>query len=374
MSVNARPRSGRSVFVTTDGMNRLLLISPVAGAMALVYVVSHGPPLAGGHGIGTGLAAIYLGVLSIAAPVVVARLILRLGNAGRSIAGGMRTVHDSAPSSLGTRWQLMAIIAGAAISLTGLAISARLAGSVEAGTHPHALALFTGMASTSLLVAGLTPAPGLVGWAVLLGLVDATRVTRELRVQRAARLARVVGVPLLGAGGAAAALLGSPLLGLGGALLGAATWIRTGRAVNKDVRVRQRMAAGHEALVLFVGTHTAGDVAVRVDRRIGRDDTGREYPDVPADLDTVSIVEEGGRVVGAIGPRERAAHRAGVGAPWTMVPIASIVILEPRCPAVELLPELGRHGFALVSGPVDLGYVTPSVLGRVVGVWLREPH
>lgn len=87
----------------------------------------------------------------------------------------------------------------------------------------------------------------------------------------------------------------------------------------------------------------------------------------------VSLVESEGQIIGAIGPRQRAARsalRSDRPSDAIMVPIASLAVLEPRSPAVELLPELARHGFALVSGPTGLAYVIPATLGRQVGSWV----
>jgi hypothetical protein len=137
--------------------------------------------------------------------------------------------------------------------------------------------------------------------------------------------------------------------------------------------VRRRLTELRLPLVQFLSTHAAGDIAVVATDRAA---PGAVVPSMTAAAEhggDLFIVKTDGRVVGVIGPRERAALAGqDADAQSVMVPIASVVVLEPRSSGVELLPELARHGFALVDGPGGLGYVTPAVLGRRVGAWVRS--
>ncbi|MBI3747307.1 MAG: hypothetical protein HY262_00435 [Chloroflexi bacterium] len=87
----------------------------------------------------------------------------------------------------------------------------------------------------------------------------------------------------------------------------------------------------------------------------------------------VVAVEAGGGVVGAIGPRQlttRGALTRDERGTEAMVQLGSLRLLGPALPAVELIPEIARHGFALVTGPDGLGYVEASDLGRQIRIWI----
>jgi hypothetical protein len=157
------------------------------------------------------------------------------------------------------------------------------------------------------------------------------------------------------------------------------TWRRCRRAADQDVIARWQGAAGQDALVRFLCVHTAGEVARQATHRVRSDDAARVVGAGLRGVDTVSLVEADGEIIGAIGPRQRSARRAtGAHGPCgaIMVPIGSLALLEEGSPAASFLPEMARHGFALVSGPAGLTYVDPATLGRRVGSWAgrEEPR
>jgi hypothetical protein len=364
-----RPRAARREALAPD------LTWPTAmaaGLVALAYLPVHGPLIPDMEGIAAGLAVLYAAALSVMAPMIIEGIILRAGGGVGPIVLMRQRSTRLATEVLGSRWRIAAIIAGTIVSLAGVAAGAVLSAGMDPGTPAHEIAGVALTVNAVLLAGVLFPAPGFTGWALLLALIDATCAGSEQRVQLAARVARVVGVPILGAGSTAAALAGSPPLAVVGILLAVMTWRRCQQAAEQDAINRRLAAAGQDALVRFLCVHTAGQVARRVTRRVRSGNATSVAGAGLPDIDRVLLVEAHGEILGAIGPRQRSARRA-TGAPGPsgaiMVPIGSFALLEPRSPAVELLPEMARHGFALVFGPAGLAYVDPAQLGRRVGAW-----
>lgn len=368
-------REQRVVPRLSDGLgtDRTWPTAWTAGLVAVAYLALHGPPAPGAHAIAAGLAALYLGVLSVMAPAIVRRITLRLGGASGRVVPVARGLDDLASDVLPSRWRISAIIAGAAVSLAGTVAGAGLSDSLDPGTHVHAVAAVVLAVNAALLAIALVPTPGFTGWEFLLGLVDAACARPEQRVQRAARVARWVGTPVLGAGGAMAVLAGHPVLAIACISLAVMTWRRGGWAADQDASVRRQLAAGRDALVEFLCVHTAGEVARPAIHHVRSDEAVGAAPAGVRGTDMVSLVEADCEVIGVIGPRQRSERGAtGPRGPYEaiMVPIASLEILEPGSPAVDILPEMARHGFALVSGAPGLAYVDPATLGRQVGSWV----
>jgi len=207
----------------------------------------------------------------------------------------------------------------------------------------------------------LVPAPGFPGWALLLGVVDAAGARPDQRIRRTARVAQLVGVPVLLAAGMAAGLLGNPMLMFLGFGLGFLTWSGS------------QVAAGQDATLRFLAVHAAGEVARPLASHAAPEES---IDDLIARLRTdnaVVPVEARGGVLGAIGPRQLAARgvvNRDERCTEAMVPLGSLPLLDPASPAVELLPEIARHGFALVTGPDGLGYVEAVDLGRQIRMWV----
>jgi hypothetical protein len=329
--------------------------------VALFYVPGHS---ASGTGVDTlviTVALLYVGGLSLVGPRLVRGVILRAGGSREPIVllgGGPDALISAA---IRPRWRLAAVVLGAIAPLAAVVVAAWVALGADPTSNAHAIASL-GLGVNAFIAAGvLVPAPGFAGWALLLGVIDATGARPDQRVRRAARLARWASVPILLGAGIASAILGDPILLFLGLMLGLVTWSGSVAAAREDATVR------------FLATHEAGDVARRI--------TSFAAPDEPiGDLvarlrteNTVIAVEADGGILGAIGPRQLrtgAAARPDERSDVAMVALGSLRLLGPAALAVDLLPEIARHGFAIVTDPDGLGYVEASDLGRQIGIWV----
>jgi hypothetical protein len=87
----------------------------------------------------------------------------------------------------------------------------------------------------------------------------------------------------------------------------------------------------------------------------------------------IVVVEADGGILGALGPGQlgaRSVVKRDERCAEVMVPLGSLRLLGPMSPAVELLPEIARHGFALVTNPDGLGYIEASDLRRQITIWI----
>lgn len=333
----------------------------VAIVLVLLYIPAHNPTAGPLGDLITGTALLYAAGLSIAAVRLLRGVILRLGGSRDPIV-----LLGSGPDPLtspvvGARWRLAAVVAG----LVGPAAVAVVAGSTAAGLDPaapaHAIATLVLGVNVVVSAGALVLAPGFPGWALALALADGTGASVDQRLWRAARLARAVGVPILLGVTLLAALLGDPMLMVLGIVFAFLTWSGG------------QLAAGQDATARFLAGHVAGDLA--------RPITAQAAPDEPVAgllaclrmATFVALIEGDGGIVGAIGPRQLAGvsgARLDDRCAALMVPLESLRLFGPTAAAVDVLPELARHGFALVRETDGLGYVEAQDLGRQVRIWL----
>ena len=331
----------------------------VALFVALFYLPAHHRSGAGGDGLIAAIAGLYVIGLSVVAPRLVRGAILRLAGSREPIVLFGRVGDALTTVALRPRWRLAALAAGTATSALAAVGGAVLSGVADQETYAHAIASLALGVNVLLAGAAVVPVPGFTGWALILAIVDATGTPADLRVRRAARLARGIGFPLFLVLGMGAAFLGHPMLVLSGFLLAMLSWTQTDLAV------------AHDLIARFLVSRMAGDVARRVASHADADDSVDELVLNGADLRTVTVVETSGALVGAIGPRqlaERDVRRPGQRCSELMVPIGSVPLLLAATPAATLLPALGRCGFVLVRLPDGLAYIEAAdLLERIVG-------
>jgi hypothetical protein len=351
------PLSGR----VTLGSGWLWPAAFVAMLVALVYMPGHSPGSAGSDDLLATIAVLYVIGLSIASVRLVRGMIVRAGGSHEPIVLLGSGPDPLVSEAMRPRWRLAAVAAGVLEPIAVAVVVVRFIGAVAPGTSAHAIASIALVANAVIVAGVLVPAPGFPGWALLLGIVDSAGARPDQRVRRAARLAQSIGVPIFLAAGAGAALLGDPMLMVLGLVFGFVTWSGSQAAVGQDQTAR--FLAAHEAgeLVRPLANHAAPDEAVNeVVARLRTDDA-------------VVAVEVGGGVLGAIGPRQlmaRGAMSRGARCTEAMVPLGTLRLLRPASPAVELFPEIVRHGFALVTGPDGLSYVDAADLWRQIRIWV----
>ena len=357
----APPQREQPAGLITLGSGWLWPAAFVAMFIALFYVPGHNPSSSVSDDLVATIAVLYVVGLSVVGVRLLRGIIIRAGGSREPImllGGGPDPLISAA---IRPRWRLAALVAGAIAPVAAAVAAAQLAAATDPATNAHAIANLA-LGVNAVIAAGmLVPAPGFLGWALLLGVVDSAGVRPDQRVRRAAHVAQSVGVPILLAAGVAAALLGDPMLMFLGSVLGFLTWSGT------------QMAVGQDATVRFLAAHAAGQVARPLASHAAPDEP---IGDLVARLGTdnaVVAVEAGGGVLGAIGPRQLTAHavmKRDERCTEAMVPLGSLRLLGPMSPAVALLPEIARHGFALVTGPDGLGYVEAADLGRQIRIWV----
>jgi hypothetical protein len=329
--------------------------------VALFYLPGHSATATGSGALVVTVALLYVAGLSLVGTRLARGVILRAGGSREPIVLLGNGPDPLISAAIRPRWRLAAVGIGALAPLAAVVVAARLAIGAEPASNAHAIASLV-LGLNAVIAAGvLVPAPGFAGWGLLLGVIDATGARPEQRVRRAARVAQSVGMPILLVIGIAAALLGDPMLMFLGFVLGLVVWSGS------------QAAAGEDATVRFLTAHVAGDVARPITSF-----TAPHEPvgDLVARLRTdnaVVAVEADGGILGAIGPRQLIAHngvKRDEGSIAAMVPLGSLRLLGPATPAVELLPEIARHGFAIVTDPDGLGYVEGSDLGKQIRIWV----
>ncbi len=334
-SAGSSPPSRGPIPAAGRASGLMSLVAVVAASAGIAYPLIHGPRIIDTHAAGVGLAAGYFGALSVAAPVVVRRLIPRFSGAARSTARPAVGPPGRASTPPAARLGLVTVISTVAVSLAGAALGTSLARGVDMGTHVHAVGVFVSAVNAIMLAGTLVFAAvhacGTTDWP----------------------LARTPHA-------------------LGGPPRATKTPARMD-SVTGSTRLAVQGPEWRSALVEFLCEHAAGEVAVPAEDRARPEEAVFLHAAASFDAGGVSIVEADGRIVGVVGPRERvAAAMSRADTRSIMVPISSVVVLEARSSAAQLLPELARHGFALVAGPTGLSYVTPAVLGHVVGAWVRQ--
>ena len=333
----------------------------VAILVALLYVPSHNPRVGESDDLVTTIGALYVVALSVIAVRLVRGVVLRAGGSREPIVllgGGPDPLVSAA---IRPRWRVAAVAAGVTVSVAGAVLAARLAAVADPASSAHTIASLALGANAIIAARVLVPTPGFPGWALVLALVDAAGASLDRRVRQAARVAQSIGVPVSLAAGIAAGVLGDPMLMFLGFVLGFLTWTGSQAAAAQD-------AAGR-----FLGTHFAGEVARPLVTSAAADEP---IGDLVARLTTdyaVVTVEAGGGVLGAIGPRQLALPAATVSGNRCgdmMVPLTSLRLLGPVSPAADVLPEIGRYGFALVRSRDGLAYVEASDLARQIRIWV----
>jgi hypothetical protein len=362
MSSPIGPQSGDSTTgLVTVGSGWLWPAAFIAAVVALFYLPSHNPSSTGADSLIATVAALYVIGLTVVGVRVVRGIILRAGGSHEPIALLGRGPDPLISTAIRPRVRLVAVAAGAIAPVLAAVITMRLAGLADPTTVAHAIAGLALSANAVIAAGVLIPAPGFAGWAFLLGIVDAAGARSDQRVRQAARVAQSVGVPVLLTIGVAAAVLGHPMLMPLGFVLAFVTWSESQAAVAQDAAAR------------FLAAHTTGQVARPITSDASPDEPiGDLVARLRTDRDVVTVASGGG-VLGALGPGQLGARgvvKREVRCADVMVPLASLRLLSLVSPSVELLPELARHGFALVSSPYGLGYVEVSDLRRQIRIWI----
>ena len=362
MSAGAARSQGSDAI--TLGAGWLWPASVAALFIGLLYVPGHNPTSAIGDDLVATIAALYVAGLAVAGVRLVRGVILRAGGSHEPIvllgAGADPLISDA----VGPRWRLAALAAGAIMPVLAAVGAARLATLANPASSAHAIAELAVGLNVVIAAGVLVPTPGFPGWALVLALVDLARAPADRRVRRAARVTRSLGVLIVVGGGILSALLGDPMIALLGSVLGFLTWSGSQAAEAQDAAVR------------FVAAHRAGEVTRPLGASVAPDEPVGEVLSRLRRRTAVVAVEGGAGIVGALGPRQFAPAAASRGRRCrdVMVPLESLRLLGPASPAVEVLPEIARQGFAIVRGPEGLEWVEAAELGRQVRVWswLRE--
>ncbi|HEX7949589.1 MAG TPA: hypothetical protein VF494_04500 [Candidatus Limnocylindrales bacterium] len=336
----------------------------VALLVAFVYVPAH----RGGDGALDGLIATVAGLYVVGLSVVIVRLsrggILRRAGSTDPIVILGSGPDSAADARISPRWRLAAIAAGTLQAALAGGAWAWLGSQVEVSTYAHSLATL-GLEANLALAAGIVvAAPGYAGWALVLALVDAAGTPVNRRVPRAARLARLAGVPIAALLGVAAIAVGDPVLVVVAAMLMMFTASQSNLAVRRD------------SLARFLAGRAAGDVARPVASHAEADDPVAELLARLTAPTAVTVVERSGALIGAVGPKQLVARdRKLVGQPVVelMVALSRVPLLAASTPAGEVLAALGPHGFALVRTGDGLAYIEATDLLAQVEAGVTRP-
>lgn len=336
----------------------------VALLVAFVYIPAH----RGGDGALDGLIATVAGLYIVGLSVVILRLsrgaILRRAGSTDPIV-----ILGSGPDSavdvrISPRWRLAAIAAGTLQAALAAGAWAWVGSQVEISTYAHALATIGFEANLALAAGIVVAAPGYAGWALVLALVDVAGTPSERRVPRAARLARLAGVPVAALLGVAAIALGDPVLVVVAAMLVMFTTSQSSHAVRQDSVAR------------FLAGRAAGDVARPVASHAEADDPVAALLARLTAPTAVTVVERSGALVGAVGPKQLVARdREHGGQPVVelMVALSGVPLLAASTPAGEVLAALAPHGFALVRTGDGLAYIEATDLLAQIEAGVTRP-
>ena len=331
----------------------------VALMVSLVYLPSHHASPSAVDGLMAAVAALYVVGLSVSLVRLVRGALLRLAGSPDPIVvlgQGPETIADPRiPAS----WRLAAVLAGTLAAAIGAGVSGWLGIQANATTYAHALANLGLGANLALAAAILVPAPGFAGWALLLASVDLAGAPVDQRIRRTARLARMLGIPVLIGLLLAASSLRDPMLVFLGVMLTVFIATRTGLAV------------GHDAIERFLEGRVAGDLARPIISHADADEAVEAVlVRLPAAA-VVTVIEVDGALVGAVGPAQLAGRdreRRGQRISELMVGIAQLPLLAASTSAGDPLPILARHGFVLVRAEGGLAYVEANdLLAQIQG-------
>lgn len=330
-----------------------------SGALALILALSYLPA----HGVvelpdiaaGT-IAALGLVVASVVAP----RWARDMGTGG---AGGAArfwlgpSVSGVAPPPAAGR-RMMGIAFGAAVSVAGAAATATALGAVDSSSAGHAVLVVALYANLAVLLSNAIPIPPWPGWTLLLAVLDRRRPAAAFRTDRAIPIARGVAIAEAAAFAAMAVAISNWVLLVLPALLIWQAWIQTTIARSDDLIDR------------YLTTRRLAAVARPLTTTAGVDEPALLAGERRASARAVIGVMDGDAFVGAVGPRQVAAVPPT--APSTscrdaMIAADELELLRADAPATAALPQLHRHGFAIVIGSSPLRYVeVDDLLERIL--------
>lgn len=273
---------------------------PPTGLLALILAVSYLPA----HGV-VGLRDIATGTIAalglVGASVATARWVRNTVTSGSGsvalVVPGLSAPEFAPPPAAGRR--IAGVALGAAVSSAATVATIILLGIVDSSTAGHAVLVVALYANVALLLSNVTPMPPWAGWTLLLAILD--------RRNPAAAIVRSAGL------------------------------------VDRYLTTR-RLGAVARPLTTTAGADEPALLA------------GERRPSARA----VIAVMDGDAFLGAVGPRQVAA--VSTTAPRTscgdaMIPADQLELLRVDAPATAALPQLHRHGFAIVTGPSPLRYV-----------------
>lgn len=216
--------------------------------VALVYLPAH-PAQSTTRAVLAAGGAMYVIGLSVIMPRLLRGVVLRHAGSREAIVVLGREHGALRSAQLAPRWRLVAVALGAGTSAMGALAAASIAGLVERGGYPHAIATLAVATNLAVAFGALAPLPGLGGWAAVLAIADARGTSPDDRVRWAAGAARAVApaIPLLIAG--LGVVVGDPMLIPLGLFIGLFVWMQAGTTRKLDVAER------------FFARHTATDLA-----------------------------------------------------------------------------------------------------------------
>lgn len=338
----------------TDGLSAVAVGIPVAVVVVPAHDGSGPMDTAVAAIVGTSVVGAIV-VAWLASTGVFLRVAARVGS-GHLVSGDRAELTSG---SVAAR-RRSAVIATSSALAAALG-AAWLAGAAGPSTPAHALALVATITTSMLVLLIGVPFPGSPAWSLLMALVDQRGTTiPQDRTWRAARLACLIALALGGLSVVATAVSGDPRYGVAGLALGLL------------VRQRSHAMVKRDDLATFLTSRSAAAVATGITGRVGpeeRFDPERAHRPGRA---AVSSVEDGGWIIGMIGPRQ-ASLAGGAGGDRTgrdmMVPLADIPTVAAHTPAADVIPRLVPHGFVLVHGRDGPLVVESGDLDQQIQVW-----
>lgn len=326
--------------------------------LSMTYLPAHAEGATGADGLIATIAALYVLGSSVALVRLARGAVLRAAGSREPIAllgSGANAILDG---HIGARWRLSAVAFGVVAAVAAATAAALIGETTPPTTYAHALANLALIANLALVGGVVIPAPGFTGWALVLAAVDARGATPDARVHHASRLAQTLGVPVF---------FGLAIVAW---LLGDATLAITGLLIAMLIRMRSRLAEGHDAVARVLRDRVVGEFARPIVNRVEGAAPLAAFVAQRAGSDGVTAVERGGALIGAIGPRQLARLRRdlpGELVATRMVALADIQLLSASSPAASVVAAMARHGFAFVRQPGAFAYVeADDVLGQIL--------
>ena len=329
-----------------------------ATLLALIYLPAHTGRTGGSEGLIVSIGGLYVLGASVGLMRLVRGAVLRLAGSREPIVLLGRGPDPLLDLRIRPTWRLAAIAGATFASLAVAAVAVLLGGLAPRPTYAHALADFGLVVNLALAVGMLIPAPGFVGWALLLACVDAAGVPADQRVRRTVAFVQGVVVPTIVGAGVVAAFLGSPILTLASFL------------VAMMIGGEGHLALGRDAIARFLSERIVGDLVRPVLTHAEAIEAVDGLAARLAGERVVTLVEAGGALVGVLGPRQLAGrdrHRKGQRVSELMIAFVDVPFLQAAKPGPDILPVIGRYGFALVRVPGGLASVeVDDVLAQMI--------